>query len=339
MLLHRLILGFLLVSTSASSQTDHDAYAIGVDGVKLVDEGNFDQGIKLLKQAHFLQPSDYDFAFELGKAYLKSGDSKKAEKQLFPLQYHVNVQADLYLLLANCYAILEQDKKTPDETRKKELDALRYGIQKLPSEGILYLELAKRNVELEKSIEALATFESGIRNAPNFAENYYWAAKLMKASSNHFWSWIYAETCFNMTDDVELQRSSARMIEQSLAAISEPKWNPEPNKMETDLKFVVGSKCSKPSDASIEHLSAFRICLFTNWDVSAYSFAPLSVRMKQLNDKRWIESYVASQKQETDKPAFLNWLVAHPKEFEAFGNWRYWNQMQVNQPILRTPNN
>lgn len=329
----------MLFSTTVWSQTNVDAYALGVDGVKLVDEGRYDEGIKLLKQAHFLAPSDYDFSFELGKAYLQSGDAKKAEKQLFQLQYHVNVQADLYVLLANCYARLEELKKTPDESRKKELDALRYGIQKLPSQGILYLELGRRNVEMERSVEALATLESGIRYAPNFAENYYWAAKLMNASSDQFWAWIYAETCFNMTDDIELQRSSARIIDQSLKNISEGRWKPEPNKMETELQFLVSSKCPEPVDQSVNQLALFRNCLLANWNTSSYSFNPLFTRLKQLQESGWLESYLASQKQETDKPSFLTWLVDHTKEFETYSSWRYWNPMQLKEPVIRIQNN
>jgi hypothetical protein len=44
---------------------------------------------------------------------------------------------------------MDEEKKTPDEERKKELDALRYGIQKLPEAGELYLELGKRKIEME----------------------------------------------------------------------------------------------------------------------------------------------------------------------------------------------
>lgn len=314
-----------------------EAYALGVDGVKLVDEGKYAEGIKLLKQAHFLQPADYDFAFELGKAYFISGEIKKAEKQLFALQYHTNVQSDLYVLLSDCYASLAQDRNVVDETRKKELDALRYGIQKLPTSGILYLQLAKRNLELERSVEALAALESGIINAPDFAENYYWAAKLMKASANHFWAWIYAETCFNMTDDVELQRSSARIIDQSLKVISSSSWTAEPNKMETDLGFLVNNTCLKPKETSVEGLAAFRKCLLAEWKVDLYSFNFLFDRIIQLERKGWLESYVASHMQEADRNVFLNWLAQHPQEFEAYGNWRFWNPMVPAHPMRRTP--
>ena len=121
----------------AQSQKGDDAYALGVEGIQLIDDGQFDIGIKLLKKAQGLEPQDYDYTFEIGKAYLKNGNPKKAEKYLFDLQYHVSAQADLYLALSSCYAELEELKKAPNPERKKELDALRYGIQKLPSEAIL----------------------------------------------------------------------------------------------------------------------------------------------------------------------------------------------------------
>ena len=281
---------FILLANVTFGQSVNDAYSLGVQGIQKVDEGNYDEGIALLKKARNLEPQDYDYAFEIGKAYMLKQDFQKAEKHLFPLQYHVNAQADLYLLLSTCYGYLEQMKKAPDPQRKKELDALRYGIQKLPEAGILYLELAKRNLELERSVEALATLENGIRNAPVFAENYYWAAKLMKASSGHFWAWIYAEACFNMTDDVELQRSSARIIDLSLKAIAASAWKPEPNKMETDLRFLLDSKCTMPKNSGIEELGLFRNCLLTEWNVSSYSFSQIFERLKKLNEKDWLDT-------------------------------------------------
>jgi hypothetical protein len=54
-------------------------------------------------------------------------------------------------------------------------------------------------------------FESGIANAPNFADNYFWAAKLMKASSNPLWTWIYAELFVNISDNDEMIRTASEL--------------------------------------------------------------------------------------------------------------------------------
>jgi len=328
---------YLLVSlycAQAQSQNGDDAYSIGVEGIQLIDEGEFDLGIKLLKKARSLEPQDYDYAFEIGKAYLKSGDPKKAEKYLFDLQYHVNAQADLYVTLSSCYGELEELKKAPNPERKKELDALRYGIQKLPSEGILYLELGKKKLEMEQAVEALTVFESGIRNAPNFAENYFWASKLMVASGNDLWAWFYAEICFNMTDDDDLLRSSAILISNSLKVVSGESWRADPEKLDQDFKFVLVGDCATATNKSGLELEK-RECILENWKYESFTISPLFNRMKQLEEKRFLEPYLATILQENDKEQFLKWLVQNAQDFEKYRAWRYWNPMQLKKPIQR----
>mgnify|MGYP000300725185 CR=1 FL=1 len=319
------------------SQQEKDAYALGVEGVTLIDEGNFDEGIKLLKQARNLEPADYDYSFEIGRAYLKSGNAKKAEKFLFTLQYHINVQPDLFVTLANCYAEMNEEKKTPDEENKKELDALRYGIKKFPNSGVLYLELAKRKIEMEKTVEGLAVFETGIQKAPNFAENYFWAAKLLKASGNYLWGWIYAETCLNMTDDAELFRSCAILVSSCTEVVFSPNWNAQSEKMNQSLRNVLAEKCnSEPTE--IADLAEKRQCLLSEWNYKSHAASALFNRMKLLDEQGFLDSYLASMLNETDKSSFLKWLPENIQSFEAYRSWRYWNPMELKSPVTRISN-
>lgn len=325
---------FVFEYAQAQPQKADNAYAIGVEGIQLIDKGEYDLGIKLLKKAWKLAPKEYDYAFEIGKAYLLSGDPKKAEKYLYDLQYHVNAQADLYIALSSCYVEIEALKKAPNPERKKELDALRYGIQKLPSEGILYLELGKKRLEMEQAVEALAVFESGIQKAPNFAENYFWAAKLMVASGNDLWAWFYAETCFNMTDDDDLSRSSAVLISNSLKVVLGKNWRADPEKLDQDLKFVLASNCENVENQSGLQLEK-RICLLQNWHYNSFVIAPLFLRMKKLEELGFLEAYLATILHENDKKQFLKWLAQNAQSFEAYRTWRYWNPLQLKKPIHR----
>ena len=329
-----ILIYFLAIPFWAFSQNEKDAYALGVDGIKLVDQGNYEEGIKLLKQARNLEPSDYDFAFEIGKAYAASGNAKKAEKYLYPLQYHVNVQSDLYILLADCYKELEDIKKNPSQDRKRELDALRYGIQKLPSDGALYLELGKRKLEMEQPIEALAVFENGILSAPNFSENYYWAAKLLKASGNDLWAWIYAELCFNMTEDVELIRSSALVSTEGLKAMVSGKWNADHEKLDQDFYYMMKENCLGSLDGFAALVNP-RKCVLSNWNHEGRTVKPLFDRLVLLNERNWLEAYAASMLQETDRTAFLTWLVENGKPFEEYRTWRFWNPLQLSSQVNR----
>jgi len=318
----------------AQSEYEDDAYSIGVEGIKLIDEGEFELGIKLLKKARNLEPKDYDYAFEIGKAYLRNGNPKKAEKYLFDLQYHINAQADLYIALSACYAALEELKKAPNSERKKELDALRYGIQRLPFDGILYLELGKKKLEMEDAVGGLAVFESGIQNAPNFAENYFWAAKIMIASDNHLWAWFYAETCFNMTDDDDLLRSSAILISNSLKVVFGKNWKADPEKLDQDLKFILSEKCNS-DDSRLALQFDKRKCLLENWQHNSFTIAPLFQRMNELEKLGFFKAYLATILHENDKEKFLKWLPSNVKNFENYRTWRYWNPMKLKQSIKR----
>lgn len=329
-----LLLTFLWSSVLGQSK-EEIAHQRAVEGIKALDEGNHPLAIKLLKQARDLQPYEYDYTLEIGKAYLKAGSPKRAEKYLFELQYHQNVEEDLYILLADCYKDVNSAKPAPDETRKKELNALRYGVQRLPSAGKLYLELGKRNLEMEKTSEALVSFESGLKNVPNFAENYFWAAKLMKASKNALWTWFYAEICFSMTDDPEVARSCAFLIAESLQTITKEGWKAEPTKTELDFQLTVESQCKAESTGSIEGQVAFRKCILNNWKYELSEASELFDRMKALEQDARLEPLVASLLETTDKEAFLKWLAGNGKAYDSYRTWRYWNPLKLSKPINR----
>lgn len=332
----RLLLLLLVLPIGLLAQAPkEDAYQLGVEGIQKVDEGDYALGIALLKKARNLQPHDYDYTLEIAKAYKKAGNPKMAEKYAFDLQYHQQVNENLYVLLADCYHDLNNARAKPDETRKKELNALRYGVQRLPHAGKLYLELGKRNLEMEKVSEALVSFESGLKNAPNFAENYFWTAKLMKASKNALWTWFYAEICFSMTDDPEIARSCAFLITESLQTISKDGWKAEPTKNELDLQLTIESPCNAESTGSIEAQVALRKCIVKNWKYESNEASELFERMKTLDQQARLEPFVASLFETTDKETFIKWLASNGKAYESYRNWRYWNPIKLNEPINR----
>lgn len=324
----------LAVTKTITAQETKDAFALGLEGIKLIDEGNYEQGIKLLKKARDLEPHDFDYSFEIGKAYLHSGSAKKAEKYLFPLQYHSRVQPELFIALANCYLEMEEDKKSPNSERKKELETLRYGVQKFPDAGILYARLGTIKLEMEQPVEALAVFESGITHAPNFAENYFWAAKLLNAAGNHLWAWIYAETFFNMSDNDEMRRTAALLISTASQTVFSNKWNPEPEKMDQELRFMISEKCASDETGFVKIIHQ-RNCLLEHWGTTAFPIAALLERLNTIRSNGHLESYLATIYLEADKPTFLHWLAANGQSFENFRKWRYWNPLVLKNPLQR----
>lgn len=336
----RILIGALLslIFLSSNGQPKDEAYKLGVEGVLKVDRGFYKEGIKLLKAARNLEPGEYDYSFEIAKAYMKSGLPKKAEKYLYELQYHEAVQADLYVLLATCYAELEMLKKSPNPENKKAMNALRYGIQKLPNDGILYLYLAKENLKLERTVEALSLLETGIQKSPNFSENYFWAAKLMQATGNELWAWFYAELFLNMTDDLELRRSAALIVSESSSKVLATDWNASPDKLDQQFAFASKEKCKQVKDNLFTLQVYKRSCLNTSWNYSAFSVSPLFERIKLLESKGWLEAYIWSFLEVVEKDNFLKWLPKNAADFDAYREWRYWNPIVLKSTINRIEN-
>ncbi|MCB0754085.1 MAG: hypothetical protein KDB98_00730 [Flavobacteriales bacterium] len=316
------------------AQAPSTAYKLGVDGIQAIESGETSAGIKLLKEAWSLEPSSYDYPFEIGRALLLEDNAKKAEKYLFPLQYHQNVQPDLYIHLADCYKQIDEEKKTPDQNRKKELDALRYGIQKLPDAGELYLELGKRKIEMEQHLDALSVFESGIANAPNFADNYFWAAKLMKASSNPLWTWIYAELFINISDNDEMIRTAMELAATAQEKVFSGSWKADPEKMDQELQYLLSKNCTSNLSGT-DRTFEMRRCIMNEWRGTAFAIAPLIKRFDELEQNGFLDAYSGSLMLQSNKEAFLAWLASNGERYEAFRRWRFYNPMFITEPVKR----
>lgn len=328
----------LTCATSALfGQQKPDATKLATEGIRLVDEGNFKDGIKLLQEARNQQPAEYDYSLEIAKAYLKSGDAKKAERYLYDLQYHHSVQPELFILLSECYAKVEEGKKNQDEARKKEVDALLYGIAKFPASGDLYLRLGHIYQQQEKPVDALAVWEKGIKQAPNFAENYYWTARMLQLTGNHLWAWIYGEVFWNMTEDPELGRAISHVIISSSEKVLGGQWVADPEKADQDFHFLLNEKCKTNAKeiAGINRQDNARSCILDNRSSVPTALIPFFDRLFEIRQRGWQLIYIAHLYQQNDREQFVLIATQDAEATDAFRQWFYWNRLKPMQPITR----
>ena len=321
---------------SGQTVTD-DAHALGVKGIALVDAGHHEEGIRLLKKARNLHPQEYDYTLEIGKAYLLSGDPRKAERYLYDLQYHVDVRPDLYLRLADCYAALNGMRKKPDPERKRELQTLRYGLGKLSDAGVLYLRLGKLHLETEKPLHALAIWEKGVLRAPNFAENYYWSARMLDMVDNSLWAWVYGEVFLNMSDDNDLKRSIAPTVYRNAQRVLWSDRASDPDAVTQELARICREHCGSltAEDHCIRDQVSMRSCLLSKWKNPSSGISPLFRHMQNVAQRGWLEAYVASLFREAEKENFLEWLAENAATYERFSKWNTWNRLTLTGPIQR----
>jgi len=193
---------FSLSQAPLHAQSNEDkALAKGQEAVGLVDQGKYAEGIKLLEEAQKLDPKNTTYPYEIAYAYYIQKDYRKALKYLEPLIKQKTAKENVYQLTGNAYDFLND--------KEKALAIYDDGLKAFPASGSLHLERGNMELFKEDYNSALAYYEKGIEVAPQFASNYYWAARIYCSSTEKVWGMIYGEMFIN------LERNSKRTGEIS----------------------------------------------------------------------------------------------------------------------------
>ncbi len=196
------ILLIFLLSLNIYSQTDKEkALQYGKEGIKLVDNGKLDEGIKLFEKAGKLDPENIVYPYEIAYAYCLKKDYSKTIEICESLKNRSDVLDEVYRLLGNCYDFTGNQSKA--------IETYREGISKFPASGKLYHEEGICYSGMKEYENAINSFQKGIEAEPNYSSNYYDLSKLYYFSEEELWALVYAETFIN------LERNSKRTTEIS----------------------------------------------------------------------------------------------------------------------------
>jgi tetratricopeptide (TPR) repeat protein len=192
----------LIVSVAAYGQTPaQTAESKGLAAIKLMDEGKLDESIALLQEAHRLDPARSTYSYELSYAYYQQKKYSQAIELAEPLLKLPDATDRTFELLGNIY--------DNNGNAAKAIDTYEAGLRRFPKSGRLQVELGIMYMGEKKYDKALSYFEDGIRVAPAFPSNYYWATRLFCNSSEEVWGMLYGEVFMN------LERNSPRTAEIS----------------------------------------------------------------------------------------------------------------------------
>ena len=106
--------------------------ALQRQAIELMDNGDPDQGIVLLRQALTLDPDYWPLTYEMAYAYMVKRDYQKAIKLAKTLYKYEDCNDLVYQLVGNCYDYLKNPKKA--------LKVYAQGLKRFPDSGALYLE-------------------------------------------------------------------------------------------------------------------------------------------------------------------------------------------------------
>lgn len=197
-----ILLGTISWCFPLAAQTKQEqAWELAREAIRLMDKGEVDRSIDLLKQAQKMDPKNNDIPYEIAYAHYLKKEYRTSIKLLEGLSKKADASDQVFQMLGNSYSM--------NGEREKAIATYEKGLLQFPSSGILHLERGNMELFVERYDAALGYYEKGIAVAPAFPSNYYWAAKLFLASDNPMWGLQYGEILMN------LERNSARTAEIS----------------------------------------------------------------------------------------------------------------------------
>lgn len=303
---------FIMAGQIVYGQTTNKEKALdkGKEAIKLMDNGKFDESIKLLEEAQKYDPDDINYPYELGYAYYAKKDYKKASKYLESILKHKDINDRVYQLLGNTYDNLGKGDKA--------IETYEAGLKLFPNSGKLYLEMGVMQMGKKDYNKALSYYEKGIEVAPNLSSNYYWAAKIYCSSTEEVWGMIYGEIFMN------LERNSKRTSEISKLLFDTYKSE---IKFTSDTSFSVSfSKNASINNSDLTDPSKMKLPFGVGVYEPTLMFSMLSVKTIDINSldnirSAFVDNYFANGHDKT----YPNVLFSYQKQIKEAGHIEAYN--------------
>ncbi len=335
------------LSYGQSKADKEKALEYGVEAIKIMDEGRYDEAIKLLKRAEKLDPNKISYPYEIAYALYSQKEYNKAIKELKKINKHKDVTDQYYQLLGNCY----------DNIKKPEMALKTYqqGIKKFPNSGKLYLEQGIVEYFREKYDNAIFYWEKGVEVEPTFPSNYYWLGKIFSYSEERIWSVLYGEVFINLERNskrtIEMSKILFDMYKQSINVTSDNSGGVSFSKIMTvdpakkfkvpfqmtygltmTMSLVLNVINNEP-EISISSINIIRQNFISNWyDQKRDKDYPnlLFDFQKLLKEKGHFEAYNYWFLMKGNEDEFGKWFEINETKFNEFSDWFNKNSLKVN---------
>ena len=345
--------GLLLLLTSvqiAFGQSNQEkALVKGQQAIQLEDEGKMDEAIPLLEEAQKLDPSNFNYPYELAYAYYAKADYKKAIKYLESILKFEGINDRVYQLLGNSYDNIGKSEKA--------IETYEDGLKKFPEAGSLYLELGAVQIGKKNYDKALGYYEKGIEVDPKFPSNYYWAAKLYCNSEEEVWGMMYGEIFMNLerntkrtseiskllfdiykseikfTSDTSFSVSFSQNASINVEALKDPGKMKLPfgiGVYEPALMFSVLPATTINPNTLDSIRTRFVDHYFKNGHDKTYPNILFSYQ-KQIKDAGHLEAYNHWILLKGDEDAFDKWHAGNKEKWDAFIQWFKSNKIQIDE--------
>lgn len=347
------IIILLLSALNASAQNESSkekALELAKEAITLMDEGNIDESIKLLKNAEKLDPDRIDYPYEIAYAYYLKKDNIEAINVAESLLSHKNVFDRVYQLLGSIYDI--------EGNPNKAIEVYTMGLEKFPNSGRLYLEAGVVEYARENFNQAIKYWESGIKAEPNHSSNYYWLAKVFSRTDERIWALLYGEifidlelgskrteeisellyenyqkSYINLTDstgEFQLTKKGFEIVLENKKDIKQIKKKglPFEGTFATVYSF---SALGFSNGITLESIYQARLSFVKNWFQKHHKNYPnkLLDYQKRMIEEGVFEAYCYYFISRGDFEAFTVWQENNQEKFNVFADWIQNNPIEI----------
>jgi tetratricopeptide (TPR) repeat protein len=314
-----LLLGIIAIGYSGLSQTkaeQQDAYDKAKKAIQLMDSGDYDQSIQLLKVCCKLDPDNHVYPYEIGYALLLQKKYNEAIDCFEKVVKMPGIDAQSYQMLGNTYSM--------GGDKKKALQAYKRGLKIFPNSGRLYLEIGNLH---ENDKEALEFYEKGVKVDPKYPSNYYWLTKIFCSSKDEIWGMLYGEMFMN------LERGSKRTVEISKLLFDTYKSEIQ---YQSDSSMAV-SFCQNHILSVGNKKTALPFSMIYEMGLTQAISISDEITLESLNKirKKYIDFYYNKKFNKSYANALFEWHRDLIKE-DKFECYNYWMMMQGDQDEFNT---
>ena len=349
----------ITIGQSVSAQSNKDqAQAKYKQAIALMDEGKPADAIPLLEDAKKLDPDEWSYDYEIAYSDYMLKQYPAAESVLKKLLKRKDINSRVYQLLGNTYDMSGKPEKAIETYEK--------GLKIFPQAGNLYLERGVMELATKDYNKALYYFEGGIKAAPMFPSNYYWASKIFLSTDEEVWGMIYGEIFLNLersskrTDEISKQlyltyKGEIKFIEDTSVTVSFSKNNViqlEVNKKTKaedvakqieNMKLPFGGMMYEPAMLmavtgekiiNLASLNRIRTKFLSVYDQLGYQKkAPVVLfdYERKVQEAGFMEPYNYWILAEGDEKQFDEWRSEHKVQWDQFIDWFKKNPLVITE--------
>lgn len=204
------IIIFLLVSNgiqllfSQSTDSTKKANELYLNAIQDINSGKYDDAISKCDSAIMFNSKPIAYPYEKALALYKKNLFDEVIKILDSLTTHQEVNPQIYQLLGNSYDALDNADKS--------LEVYKKGLVKFPKSGRLYYEIGINYIAQKEVRNALSYWENGIKQDPQYPNNYFILSKYYKLSGFTAWSVLFGEIFSNLTESVFKSKEMSKLL-------------------------------------------------------------------------------------------------------------------------------